>query len=387
MSIWLKRIASVSLVILSITISGHAFAAEKQTIHFAGFALAGDAAKSQENFPNTKQIIGNQQDLLEFNKTLTTKIESETFENIKVTTELGDYKKGDALALAFVLTWENVSTEKYEDFTKVAVNLQAQALLFDFSTKQIIAAYPFGVEYIDSVHGIPDPKRILLDVRKLYNTQSGGLFGAFIDALHRAKPKASFKSRIQVIPADSLQPANDELIRTGAKPDQAKELLTNAFENFLSSNGDIPVLPHANNQAIGGVMALHFVNGDASDLKIPQPDYEVHLTLDNLRKVEVSKTNAETAIAYASYLSINIVQPLSGTHFIDGSFKYAVVKVIANSGTPDDVAEYQESLLSISDQVTKQFRNPSSGWIKQQVIKLGAPDQLQNMPGLLDRCR
>lgn len=177
------------------------------------------------------------------------------------------------------------------------------------------------------------------------------------------------------------------MTKNGIDPDQTKELLANAFERYLSHNGDVPVLPHANNQVIGGAMAARFVNGDAFNLVIPPSDYQIHLTLDNLRKVQVSKTNSETAFAYASYLSVKIVQPLSGTHYIDGSFKFPAVKVIANSGTPDDVAAYQELLLTISDQVTQQFKNPSSVWTKQWLVQQGQPNQLQQMSGLLDHCR
>ena len=387
----LRKLLSLTLfaTFISLAAASAVSAQEKRIVHFAGFALSGDAAKSKESFPYTSELIENQGDgsQLKFDKSLIEKINSQTFENIRVTPDLGDYKKGDALALAFYLTWENVSTEKFEDFTKVAVNLQAQALLFDFSTKQIIAAYPFGVEYIDSVKGTPEHQRILSDVKTLYDAQSGGLFDAFIAALHHVQPKTSFGGRIQIVSTDISQPAADELTKNAINPDQAKELLTNAFERYLSHNGDVPVLPQPNDQAINGVMAARFVNGDAFNFIIPPSDYQIHLTLDNIRKVQVSKTDAKTAFAYASYLSINIVQPLSGTHFIDGSFKYAVVKIIANSGVPDDVSAYQESLLSISDQITQQFKAPSSDWIKQQVVKLGAPNQLQKMSSLLDQCR
>jgi hypothetical protein len=376
-------------MVIGLAASSAVSAQEKRIVHFAGFALSGDAAKSHDNFPYTKELIDNQGKnvQLDFNKSLFSKISSQTFENFKVTPDPGDYKKSDALVLAFMLTWENVSTERFEDFTKVAVNLQAQALLFDFSTKQIIAAYPFGVEYIDSVKGTPDHQRILSDVKTLYDTQSGGLFDAFIAVLHHVQPKTSFGARIQIVSTDISQPAADELTKNAIDPDQAKELLTNAFERYLSHNGDVPVLPHANNQAIGGVMAATFVNGDAFNFAIPPSDYQIHLTLDNLRKVQVSKTDAETALAYASYLGVKVVQPLSGTQYINASFKFAAVKVIANSGIPDDVAGYQESLLAISDQVTQQFKTPSNAWVKQWLVRQAGPNQLQQMPSLLDHSR
>src|SRR4029077_869530 len=105
--------------------------------------------------------------------------------------------------------------------------------------------------------------------------------------------------------------------------------------------------------------------------------------MNNLRKVEVSRTAAETAFAYASYLDVTIDQPLSGSQFLGASFKYPVVKVISNTGTPDDASALQESLLSISDQVTRQFNDPSGKWSDQWLVKEGESGQLARMPDLL----
>jgi hypothetical protein len=385
----LSRLPSASLIIalLGIAPTASANAQAIPLVHFAGLALAGDAAKNDILFPYTQTLMQNQSKdaVLHFNTALVAQINAQTFDNIAITTADGDYRKGDGLALALVLTWENVRQEKFEDFTKIAVNLQAQALLFDFSTKQIVAAYPIGVEYIDKVTGEPDKQRILNDVKTLYDDKAG-LFQAFATALHQIRPKTSFGARIQVVSADIAPAAAAVLAQNAIDLDQAKDLLANTFERYLSRNGNVPVLPHANNQTIGGVMAVHFVNGDTSELVIPPSDFQVHLTLNNLRKVEIGKTGAVTDLAYASYLDVSVVQPLSGTHY-DGSFKDAAILRIANSGTPDDASEYQESLLTIADQVTQQFKAPSRDWMKQFVVQQSQIDQLEKIPAVLDRCR
>src|SRR5690348_12630857 len=166
-------------------------------VHFAGFALSGTFSQSAQSFPYTSALIQNsdRSALMDINRALVEKMRTQTFDNVFITTDLGDYKKGDALALAFVLTWENVSSEAFEDFTKVTINLQADALLFDFATKQIVSAYPFGVEYIDSVKGLSSSQQELNDVRGLYDVQAGNFLNAFITALHRIKPKTSFGGR------------------------------------------------------------------------------------------------------------------------------------------------------------------------------------------------
>ena len=329
---------------LALLFSSPSLAADSPvTVHFAGFAMSGAFDKTRQSFPYTDALLtsegANAQTVL--NQSLVQKIASQTFENLSITTELGDYKKGDSLVLAFVLTWENVDTERFEDFTKIAINLQAEALLFDYNTKQIVAAYPFGVEYIDSTSGTLDPLRVQTDIRNLYEGKVGGLLDEFANALHRISPKASFGGRIQIVSTTIAQPAAETLSQNNVDALQARELLQNSFERYLSRNGDVPVLPHASDQAIGGVMAARFANGDIFTLQIPSPDYQITLNLNNLRKVEVSRTDAEAAYAYASYLDVKVSLTLSQRTYLDASFKYATVKVISNSGAPDDASAFQ----------------------------------------------
>jgi hypothetical protein len=380
---------TLALMLAGSTGAVKASAAESTTVHFAGFALSGNFNQAGQNFPYTSALIseGGKAALIDMNRALIDKIKSQTLSNISITTDLGDYKKGDALALAFVLTWENVKTERFEDFTKVAVDLQAEALLFNFATKQIVAAYPFGTQFIDSVNGTPDRQRIMDDVRAMYDSKSGDLLNKFAETLRKIRPKSSFGGRLQIVSASISQPAADTLAQSHVDPNQAQAFLENAFERYLTQNTDVPVLPHANNQAIGGVMAARFVNGDAFDFVIPPPDYRIQLTLNNARKVQVGHTDAETAFAYASYLDVLIDQPLSGSRYLDASVKYAVAVKIANSGTPDDAAEFQESLLAISDQITQQLSHPSEQWNDKWLVRQGQGGQFEKMPDLLEHCR
>jgi hypothetical protein len=366
-----------------------AIADEVPVLHFAGFALAGNAADNHTLYPYTTQLIdpASNASISEFNKLLTTKLSASTFENVNISNDLGNINSGDTLSLAFVLTWENVSAEPYGNFTKVSINLQAEALLFDFNTKRIIAAYPFGVEYIDSIKGPVRPDRIRNDVSLLYQSPTNGLFDAFITAIRRIKRTSEFGGRIQIVSADLTPAAQSALAQYNIGDPLAIGLLTNSFERYLSSNDDVPVLPNSNNQVIGGVMTARFMNGDVYQFNIPPSDYDVHLTLTNIRRVVVSSNDATTAYAYAAYVDVRIVQPLSGTQYVDASIKFPIIRVLANSAVPDDSEGFQEVLLAIADQITRQWRNPSSEWSKQWIVGQSASDKFAKIPVLLAHCR
>lgn len=372
------------LLVLSVAPAG---AAPNPMLHFAGFAMWGNADDAKISFPYTGAMLSpNGEDLAVLNRALASRVASESYDNISISSDLANYKTESALVVACVLVWEDVSFEKVGSATKVAMNLQAQALVFDYKTRSIVAVYPFGVQFIDAFAGDPDKSRLLANFRSQIMSEEG-LVGSFARVLHRVNIKKGFGRRIQLNSIELSDAAASQFAQVGLDRRHATLVLQHAFERYLSANGDVPVVPHSTNQAIGGTMALRLMNGDVFNLTLPVADYHVSLLLENARKVEISRTSSEVAIAFASYLSASISQPLSGTKFLDGSFKFATVKVVPSKGTVDERSAFQESLLAISDQLTRQFRTPSRDWSKQWVVRLSNQDAFEEVSQLLERCR
>jgi hypothetical protein len=357
-------------------------------VHFAGFGFAGDAKKNQTAYPYSirlQSLAGSPVQTAD--GYLGEQLNKQRYQALNITGALGDYKKGDGLALAFVVTWENVSKEHYNDFTKIAVNLQAEALLFDYSSQQIVAAYPFGSEYIDAVHGDVDDSQILADVGHAYLDPKSGLFDQFIAGMARVQPKQTFGGRIQVVSVDVSKAAADTLEASGVDPDSARNVLAGSFERYLSYNDNVPVLPYSNDQVIGGQMKLQFENGDIFNLKIPACDYRITLSLDSARKIIVGQTSSQIATAYASYVTLKIDQPLSGTVYLDDSVKWPVVKIVSTTGVAEDSSSFYESIMSISDEITKQLFKPSKEWASKWITREAQAGQMIQIAALLDRCR
>jgi len=387
-----SRMRRLSLALIVLMFSEVTFAQERTDIpslHFAGLAFAGNAANIPETFPHSSALLGSvgNKELIAFNQLLVSRLRERKFSDFNISLDLGDYKKGDSLALAFVLSWEDVAEEKLGGVNKISVNLQAQAMLFDFETKQVIASLPFGASYIDATSEDVTTDRIKEAVAVLYGAQSGGMIDGFMEALERITPKKAYGARIQITETIIAPEASATLESAQLPAESAATMLASAFERYLSMNGRIPVLPQTKGQAIGGAMSARFSNGDVYNLVLPEPDYQISLRLTNVRKVELSRTGAEVAWAYASYLEPTILEPLSGTKYLDAAFKYAVVKVISVNGALDDSASYQESLLSISDQVTQQLGSPQSEWLNEWGVRGADPAAMSKVTQILEKCR
>lgn len=384
-----SSVAFCLALITNVFVIGPASAAAESAprLHFAGFAMWGNAADASTSFPYTSELLSrNGEELVRLNKALVARLNSEGYQNISISTDLANYKAGSALVVACVLVWENVSVEVVGSVIKVSVDLQAQALVFDYTTRQVVAVYPFGTQYIDVVSRPPD-RRELIAAFKSQLTRDNGISGAFARALHRIQIRDGFGKRIQLKSVSVSDAAASQLSQSGLDPRQARLVLQHAFERYLSANGEVPIVPYSNNQAIGGTMALRLMNGDVFNLTLPEADYHVSVVLENARKVEISQTKSGSGIAFASYLNASVIQPLSGTKFLDGSFKFAIVKVVSRDSTIDESSAFQESLLSISDQLTKQFRAPSEEWSEQWVVRLSDDDAFERVSELLEQCR
>lgn len=384
-----RLICWISLCSAFFLVTNRASAAEEAKLHFAGLAFSGNATDIAKAFPQSNALMRSPDKaaLGSFNKLLVEKLKKRKFDGFSVSLGLGDIKKGDGLALALVLGWENVTQEKLGGVNKVSVNLQAQAMLFDFESKQVIANFPFGASYIDATTEPMTEERVRNAVAILYGDQQGGVIDGFIEALGRITPKRTYGARIQITEASVAPEAAAVLESAGMSADAGGTLLAYSFERYLSMNGRIPVLPQTKGQAIGGAMSARFANGDSYNLQLPEPDFRIVLKLTNIKKIEVSRTGSEVAWAYASYVDAILLEPMTGHQFLDASFKFPVVKVISVNGELDDRSSFQESLLSISDQITSQFGSPSSEWLKKWGVRGVEPTEMSKLSQVLDKCR
>ena len=113
-----------------------------KNVYFAGFALAGNGAQTEKAFPITIKLLKEQNGkdgafLLE--SELWRHVQSSSHPNIKLNRGLASgLVPGDSVSMAFVLEWENVSSETVAGKTKMVADLHGQVLIFDFDSRKVI---------------------------------------------------------------------------------------------------------------------------------------------------------------------------------------------------------------------------------------------------------
>lgn len=338
------------------------------TLHFAGFALSGDASESEIAFPITSKIMkeSNESGGSPLEQALWESVQSASYPNLDIKRDLGSGNDAsDSMAMAFVLDWENVASEQVAGSTKLVVDLHAQVLIFDFGTRKVIGSYPIAVQLLHSVDGPSTPELESSLVRRLYFGSAGAsIFNHFAERLTTVSVKASTGNYIQVVSVEIEDKARKILASFSQDESVLKTRVADSFGKGLAENHHVSYVPYSKGSAIGSKMAARFANGEVYQLELPTPDYRIHLKVRGFKKVMLDSNNVESAWAYGSYMNVAVNDFDDQKIYLDAPFKFgAIKKVVAGSTDIDDWAAYQESMFTLIDQITVQTAKPDKAWI------------------------
>ncbi len=306
--------------------------------------------------------------------------------------ELGALVPGlaaNVLALAF--DHETVAVSKIGSDYKLLVELSFEALVFDYKTKSVIASYPLVAQFIDAKRSEPtsdDVDRVL--ERLLFGLQASGVQAEFwraVDAVRLPEPGAR---TLRVTDVSFSETAAASLTDLGISNQEAvRGQFAHGFSKFLAANQNISILPFGTNKALGGKMAARLSNGDVFDLKIPAPDYEIRLRLDGLKKIQTVATSAGSNFVYGAFLTIDVVEPLSGRSYFNHQVKLGASRSLpATLEIDSDWPSFSEVAQQLFDEFTRALSGPDVAWARGHIIP---PDQaatsMKSLKELIDSCR
>lgn len=389
-----KILACLVILLASLFVVTSAYSADHaQKVYFAGFALAGNAAESTAAFPITSKLLQEKSHadgmyLLEAE--LWKGIQRSAPSSIHLERGLAsDSASADAIAMAFVLEWENVSTETVAGRTKLVADLHGQILIFDFQSMKAIGSYPVAYQLIDVLDNPPTEKDKEALVRGMYFGATGNsIFNQVAKRLPEVSAKPSTGNNIQIVSIDLEAKAMQTLKEMNVEPNVLISRTANTFGQRLFENARVSYIPYSKGTVIGSKMAARFANGDVYQLELPTPDYRIYLRVRGFKKAMLDSNDIQSAWGYASYMHLSIKSFDGGAVYIDGPFKFAVTKnVIKGTHDQDDWTAYQESLFALIDQTTKQMAKPDSDWLDEWASGDETLEQFERLSGILDRAR
>lgn len=387
-----RLIAATILIVFSSVFSPmvHA-AAGVGDLYYAGFALSGNASDSLRLFPLTTKLLSEKTPegipLLE-DRLRGLVREANRTENLVF--ELIEQRQGrNAVAVAFLIDWENIAYEKIDTSTKIVADLHGQILVFDFDTKKALAAFPVAMQIIDVVDGQQTDLHAYNLIRRLFfGSPEGGLLDAFSTRYSTLDIRRSYGNYVGVVDVTLEENALDFLMLNNESVEQYSTKIADQFGKRLSTNLGIPYVPYTKGQAIGGKMVARFSSGAEYQFELPKPDYQIHLTLRGFKKALLDSNSILSAWAYGSYMKVKMTNFDQSHTYLEIPVKYgAVKKVPRTTDQIDDWTIYQESVFSLIDQTTQQLDKPSRKWLDEWSTGKDAFRQINSLKQIIDRSR
>jgi len=285
----------------------------------------------------------------------------------------GESQEKNAYIMAVAIDRENLNIQKFNNGYSLIFDLSAQIILVNFSDKKVVGTYPIAVRYADFADQNPSKAYIAKTFHQmLYNPEFPvSLLSEF---KKRVPELRIFRERL------NIRFGQMELSKQASEYLQSQNVDLSSFqrwmgENFsksLSYEQSMPVLPFVTGDAIGKKMPLKVSNRrEAMNLTIPPADYVVDVKLRGLFKKKLGETNKRLAWSYVNGLALTFKHATSNRPpYFEGKFKYGRVKEVPKSlAATDDIGEFEESVISLMNQISTNLTEADKSWLKEHMGK------------------
>lgn len=252
-----------------------------QTILWAGIAFRGNVADTAELLPLTKSVV-NEVGLPKLKALAWEGIQRVKRNDIRFTEAVGKSTSGNAIALALALDFEQFQESVVRGNVCAFGRLWAQVLVFDFTEKKLIGAFPLRVETPNScerdVTVFPEDRKRALVRQLLFEDASNSILSAFEGQLADQQFHSGWQANIKVTQV-ALGKYTKAMLKSSAWSEAAyRRWLAATFAAAMTEQQRIPVLPYSLGGAIAGAMPLRFEDDEAFDIALPPEDYAIKLT-------------------------------------------------------------------------------------------------------------
>ena len=364
-------------------------------VFYSGFSFSNLYVSNKSQAKFTSEIIQEKDpdvniDIIS-NKLLK-KVRSSTFRNIDLNTNnLLNFDKypNNAVVMSVALQHEeftqefNYSTNIYNGF----YDAYFQIILYDFSERKLIASIPFDFEIQMLSETKLDKNQILNQIRDFYLNEDP--FSDLDRKINEFNIKRKYNNRIGVTKVSIQDRAFEEMPPNAENYlESYKNLVAQTFSKRLSKHHNIAIVPFMEGQAIGKSMKLKFVQSDEIySIKLPNPDYHIHINLKGFKKVLAKSSDAEDLYLYGSFIDLKIFQPdLNKIYFDEGLRGVTKIKIPKGQAEVNDWRKYYYNLEILFNNFSKNIIKQDKQWLK-ETTKNKIKKNLKTLNTLLEKVR
>lgn len=209
---------------------------------------------------------------------------------------LGLAQGKSATALAFAFGDEYRIVERYSgDLRKVTTGISAQLLAIRFTeNEQVIqSAFPFLFEYVDVMSKDPgvgyDGQVAAAILPAFVDPGASGVFQELVEMMQSLPAiNAKCTAKVMVVDVDTGT-WSAGLTRFAGDSARMRRSLGNTITGQFTSAARMPLLPVSDSRARSSMLA-RFANGEATNIRIPDPDFEILIENFRTRRMTLGRS-------------------------------------------------------------------------------------------------
>ena len=287
-------------------------------------------------------------------------------------------KYGQSLAIALAIERERMQEIKLnEKEYRLSFDIDATILAFNFRDSAIVSSHPIRVTLLTSLPSEPgEEDRVRLakimffgdpDKEFFEGIPTSYLINEFINVIQDTEIREVWGLQIRVKNIDIAPQAETVLSDHGKDPEYLRQLVASSISSSMSTRLRIPVLPYIKSQAIQSSMTLKFLETDLMNFEIPEASFHVDLTIRGFGSKTLQKTSRTKAVSYITGVKVDVIDIDSGRlPTLSQKFQAGNVKRVTLDMTENLWHEYEESLLSLLDQIVMQIDAPNKKWVQEK---------------------
>lgn len=376
------------LVMVFVAISAFGRADAEAKIYFAGIGFEGFYSNIELNLPYSSAYLTHER-ANELERQFALNLPKTVAEGIPVITDgLGDLNEyGQTYALALVIDGEMVHREQVSDLHKLLVEVSAKAVIFDFATKKVIWSKAIPTQNVGAFGQKASKEDVNQSLSLLFGDKLKQRFAETVASfefprqgmLHLQVAATTFTDRsITDIEGEGLI-ADDRMAR----------LFSNRLSRSLSEYQNLSIYPPSLGHAVQNKMAARMANGTVYDLTLPDGDYKINVQIDGFKAVEAERSAVEIVNVYGAFVTIEIVEPYSGTIMFRRQIKHGEYQRLpVTSSFSGRWLSFLEVTEILFEGFAQAAGEPNFSWGKEHFTNpKDIKSDLSKLKELIDKCR
>ena len=354
-------IRSIYLLLLFCLVTTKSYS---NSLYYGGFSFG--SLIPEKTYSYSLQESNNEK--LFLNKIILKSTQEINNDSFKITYDLleNNISEDDQNILVFALDNEYINhiSIPEDKLTRTDIVLNFNIIIFNAKSNFLVASIPLEISKTISSQDKLSKNQIIDELKKIYIND---VSEKYRNLLSNFSLKNKYNNRIGITKVIFEDNAKKYIEKNFDKKDIfIKNRFAKSFGSFLAFNNNIAVVPYKEDRTSNTIRLTY--QDATKDIKIPSPDYQIHLTIRGFKSVLFKESNVDSQWIYGSYINVKIIQPELEKTYFDENIKNGInvefpKRSIDNKSSFEWIF-YNDSLKLLFDQFSLQTVKLDKKWLK-----------------------